>query len=49
MNLLKKIVDIFRRYKMCLNCPLDPEECGRTNKIIINGNCTKVDRNDEND
>lgn len=35
----------FQRFKMCLKCPLDPDECGRTNKIMRDGNCTKVEEN----
>ena len=38
---IEKIINSFRRFKMCLKCPLDPEECGYTNKIMKNGNCVK--------
>lgn len=41
MTTFKKIVDAFRRFKMCLKCPLDSEECGYTNKVMHHGNCTK--------
>ncbi len=47
MNLLKKLIDAIRRFKMCLNCPLDPEECGYTNKAMRNGNCVKVERKEK--
>lgn len=42
-----EIVSDFYRLKMCLKCPLDPDECGRTNEILKNGNCIKVDREEE--
>lgn len=41
MNIFRKAIYGLRRFIMCLKCPLDPEECGYTNKIQSNGNCTK--------
>ena len=38
-----KILD---RILMCMKCSLDPEKCGRTNKILKYGNCTERKEDD---